>query len=556
MKIEDQVLVRPKEVNKTTLADTLRKACKKIAPVWPLENFVAVNPYLGLTDRNFETVAQQLATVGGIQMTLPVSFYRNKIKEGKITPKDLKAAFEKKFIYEADVDLFINQLENREDVEQKGTTIASVSDVAMQVSKQDWTRFVTGRISTWAASYFDNDQAIWKAANQQAGVFESWKAEAEVDLTSEIMGLKGFRKTVKALPNHPLKAAQKALDILAVPEEALPTYLHRLLLGVGGWSAYAARLDWDNELYGKKGGASIEFLAVLICWEACLLLCLDGQQLRSLWLKARNDLVEASGNTEISQELSEKLVLQEAFDLAVQREIIEKFQVSKTNPPQKPDRPNAQAIFCIDVRSEVYRRNLEQVDRRIETIGFAGFFAFPIHFVPIAHNKGEAQCPVLIPAGPTILEEIADKVANKAAYNKRVLGHQVSEVWKSFKSGAVTCFSFVSPIGLSYLPKLFTDSFGLTRPVPHPDQAGLNAKVSKQKGISLNVANHHRETVGIPLEKQVEMAKNALNAMSLTDNFAGFVLIVGHGATTVNNPHATGLDCGACGGRSGEAMPK
>ncbi|MDN3687307.1 YbcC family protein [Cyclobacterium jeungdonense] len=556
MKMEDQVLVRPKEINKTTLVDTLRKACKKIAPVWPLENFVAVNPYLGLTDQNFETVAQQLATVGGIQMTLPVSFYRNKIKEGKITPKDLKAAFEKKFIYEADVDVFINQLENRSDAEQKGAAIASVSDVAMQVSKQDWTRFVTGRISTWAASYFDNDQAIWKAANQQAGVFESWKAEAEVDLTSEITGLKGFRKTVKVLPNHPLKAAQKALDILAIPEEALPTYLHRLLLGVGGWSAYAARLDWDNELYGKKGGASIEFLAVLICWEACLLQCLDGQQLRSLWLKAKNELLVASGNTEISQELSEKLVLQEAFDLAVQREIIEKFQGSKTNPPQKPDRPKAQAIFCIDVRSEVYRRNLEQVDRRIETIGFAGFFAFPIHFVPIAHNKGEAQCPVLIPAGPTILEEIPDKVANKSAYNKRVLGHQVSEVWKSFKSGAVTCFSFVSPMGLSYLPKLFTDSFGLTRPVPHPDQAGLDAKVSKQKGISLNVANHHRETVGIPLDLQVEMAKNALNAMSLTENFAGFVLIVGHGSTTVNNPHATGLDCGACGGRSGEANAK
>lgn len=556
MKMEEQVLVRPKEINKTTLADTLRKACKKIAPVWPLESFVAVNPYLGLTDQNFETVAQQLATVGGIQMTLPVSFYRNKIKEGKITPKDLKAAFEKKFIYEADVDLFSNQLENREDAEQKGPAIASVSDVAMQVSKQDWARFVTGRISTWAASYFDNDQAIWKAANQQAGIFESWKAEAEVDLTSEITGLKGFRKAVKALPNHPLKAAQKALDVLAIPEEALPTYLHRLLLGVGGWSAYAARLDWDNELYGKKGGASIEFLAVLICWEACLLQCLDGQQLRSLWLKAKNGLLEASGNTKISQELSEKLVLQEAFDLAVQREIIEKFQGSKTNHPQKSDRPNAQAIFCIDVRSEVYRRNLEQVDQRIETIGFAGFFAFPIHFVPIAHNRGEAQCPVLIPAGPTILEEIPDQAANKAAYDKRVLRHQVSQVWKSFKTGAVTCFSFVSPMGLSYLPKLFTDSFGLTRPVPHPDQAGLDAKVLKHKGISLNVANHHRETVGIPLEQRVKMAKNALNAMSLTENFACFVLVVGHGSTTVNNPHATGLDCGACGGRSGEANAK
>ncbi len=62
--------------------------------------------------------------------------------------------------------------------------------------------------------------------------------------------------------------------------------------------------------------------------------------------------------------------------------------------------------------------------------------------------------------------------------------------------------------------------------------------------------------MGIPLQDQINLAENALRGLSLTKDFARIVMITGHGASTVNNPHATGLDCGACGGHSGEANAK
>ena len=538
-------------LNQKELLNSLRTACKKIAPVWPLENFVAVNPYLGLTTKTFESAAQELATAGGIQMTLPASFYLQKLNEGKILREDLQTALMKRNSAHSAEEFIKDLIERVDEVEETKPT-PTVADAATQVTNKDWNRFVTTRISVWASSYFDNGQAIWSASHKSMSIFEAWKMEASVDRTPELSGLKSFRKLIKQIPNNPLEASQFALEKLGVYEDGVDAYLHRLLLSMGGWSAFAARLDWDNELYGHKDGRLIEFLAVLLCWEVCLLYSLENQMVNDEWNAAKKVYSNNTQEQALNAQLIQNLILQDAFDIAAQRVLIRKFE-QHTAATTETELTKAQAIFCIDVRSEVYRRNLELVDNNIETLGFAGFFAFPIKYVPIGNEGGEANCPVLLKTGPTIHEHIANEKEHKDAVEKRILNRQVQQVWKTFKSGAVTCFSFVSPMGLSYLPKLFTDSFGLTRPVPHPDRAGMSKRNISNKDVNLSAEHSHDETTGIPLEQQVQMGKNALNAMSLSSDFAPFVMIVGHGSTMVNNPHATGYDCGACGGHTGEA---
>ena len=73
----------------------IQNASKKIAPMWPLKNFVAVNPYLGLTQLSFESAAKLLAERSSIKMTLPISFYLEQYENGNITNADITEVLKK-----------------------------------------------------------------------------------------------------------------------------------------------------------------------------------------------------------------------------------------------------------------------------------------------------------------------------------------------------------------------------------------------------------------------------------------------------------------------------
>ncbi|MBT8120749.1 MAG: DUF2309 domain-containing protein [Gammaproteobacteria bacterium] len=58
--------------------------------------------------------------------------------------------------------------------------------------------------------------------------------------------------------------------------------------------------------------------------------------------------------------------------------------------------------------------------------------------------------------------------------------------------------------------------------------------------------------IGFSLEEQVVFVSQALHAIGLVKNFSRFILVVGHGSQSENNPYESALDCGACGGNVGE----
>lgn len=551
--MNDTTILEPAPTAINEIDHALRAAGQRIAPVWPLERFVAVNPYFGLADQSFGDAAGLLARTAGARTTMTMTYYLDALEDGRITTEALSEILEAgSEAGPRDVDRFIEHCRSlATSIGDEPARTPTVARVATALTGSDWAHLAADRISAWAAGHFDRGQSAWRAGTPGQGTFAAWRDEASIDRSPEIMGLAGFRKVVRSLPQDHLEAAAHATEILGTGERELPTYLHALLLAVGGWAAHCARLGFEASLYGHDDSTMAEFGAIVLSWELALLETLPDRSITQAWARERDHADWFGAHADLG--LAATLVLQAALDRSEQQRIIAQLGAGTDRSSDPIVRPEAQAVFCIDVRSEVFRRHLEAADEHIETLGFAGFFGVPIDYVPIAHETGSAQCPVLLTPTNTVTETVRDPRLLDDAIRSRRLSHHVRRAWKSFKMGAISCFSFVGPVGLLYLPKLFTDGAGRTRPSRSADIEGLNPGARHDRVPSLTVATGPGGPTGIEFEARVALAEGVLGGTSLNDRLAPIVLIVGHGASTVNNPYDSALHCGACGGNTGEA---
>mgnify|MGYP005836400763 CR=1 FL=1 len=544
------------------LAEVVARATRRIAPVWPLAHFVAVNPYLGLSDYAFEAAADVLQRRAGTRLTAPRAVYAEALASGRITQADLAAALRSAPQLPgapADVEALIAVAHAAPP--SQPATLPTVADVARQVRGIDWPEVVVEAISRWAAAYFDAGQAHWPSPWAHLPAFSAWREEALLDRTPETLGVTGFRAVVATLPTSPTEVIAGALRELAIPEAGREAYLHRLLLTINGWASYARYRQWTAELRGGEDTTLVDLLAIRLVWEVALIRAMAADGVAAAWQLAMPALIRAADPQLLDAAQVADVYLQRAFEIAYQRTLVNQLGARATQPAAGPaDAPRAhlpavQAAFCIDVRSEVFRRGLETANPAIATIGFAGFFGVPIEYVRFGENDGSAQCPVLISPKFVIAETVQGATPHKLN-GLRTLRHarqRAAKAWRMFKFGAVACFGFVGPVGLTYVRNLIADTLGWGRPVPLPATFGLSKAAAAQLGPSIVPQPLAARSAGMGESERVTVAESMLRGMSLTTGFARLVALVGHGATTVNNPYAAGLDCGACGGHSGEA---
>jgi uncharacterized protein YbcC (UPF0753/DUF2309 family) len=539
-------------------------ACGRIAPLWPLKNFVAVNPFLGFAGQSFTATCSTLHRVGRVQMLMPRAFYREARARGTIEPGDVERALGaappdwRVPQNVADFDAAIaRETGGRSAKAAVVPTVAEVLDSLASGNRTiSGTGFMIDEISRFCAAYFDEGQAVWRLPSRGLRPYAAWRTAMRHDRNPEVMGVSRFRSIVASLPDDPIEAIAEVVRRQGVPRRALADYLHQALLDIGGWAAYARYLVWNNALYGRDDDTLVHLLAIRVVWGYTLFAQHENDAFTRAWARAMEDAALPPLDDKLGDdpEFIVDLLAHWAYEYAFQR----RFLAVLAQPKHAHDpsvRPAFQAAFCIDVRSEVFRRALESVAPDGETLGFAGFFGFPIEYIPIGHVRGGAQCPVLLTPVYTVCETVrgATDEEDTEILGLRLLRRRAAKAWKSFKLSAISSFIFVETAGLLFASKIVSDTLGLTRTVHDPNTEGLDEAVIGRLGPRTEMRVIDGRRTGFDDRQAVDQAEEVLRAMSLTSRFARIVLMTGHGSTTVNNPHASSLDCGACGGHTGEA---
>lgn len=549
--------------HRSEIEAAIKRACNKIAPLWPLKHFVAVNPFLGFSGQSFHATCATLRRVARADMLMPREFYRRSIAAGFIADHDIEAALasapEDWRVPRTVAELKAAVAREPAPRQKPSAVVATVADVLDMLSegehKTSRTAFMVDEISKWCAAYFDEGQSVWRLPSRGMSLYAAWRASMRYDLNPEIMGVTGFRKSVAEMPADPVEAIIAVVDALGIPERAVEDYLHRSLFDIGGWAAYARYLVWNSELYGEKNDMLVKLLAVRLVWGYALFRERKDAAFKEAWRRAMEDAATLPKDELLGDDpdFCIDMVMQEAYEGAYQRRLL--YRLTQPHSQAACERPKVQAAFCIDVRSEVYRRALETVCPEAETIGFAGFFGFPIEYVPIGHVKGGAQCPVLLKPAFVVCEAVDRASDDQEAdiLNLRLLRRRAAKVLKSFKLSAVSSFIYVETAGLLFAGKIFSDSLGLTRTVNDPNADGLDPSIIERLGPRIAPRRFDGRHTGFSDDEALAWAEAVLRGMSLSEGFARLVMLTGHGSATVNNPHASGLDCGACGGHTGEA---
>jgi uncharacterized protein len=263
--------------------------------------------------------------------------------------------------------------------------------------------------------------------------------------------------------------------------------------------------------------------------------------------------------TELESELRQldgvrrRRILHQAFERAIRHRL---YDALMHHTPQGPPQPPAfQAIFCIDEREESFRRHLEEVEPDCETFSTAGFFNVAMYHEGVTDAHPRPLCPVVIRPDHYVAEVEADGhglTQRTRRLHKRAagfLGYNVHLGSRRAVRGAVLMTAFG---WLALVPLILRVVFPwLSSRWRRMHQSTMTASRTRLQLDREDEAPPIGKYFGFTVREMADIVRRVIEDLGIRDRLSPLVLVAGHGSISLNNPHESAHDCGACGGGRG-----
>lgn len=553
------------------LAD-VTEAARILATTWPLQDFIAVNPLGGLTDKPFTDAAETVADVLGARVLPSEAWMRAAWQRGRITDADLRAALARHAPTALSRPSL--QLAGRH-LEPETVLLAELHHGLTAPHPQRGRRTLLERLDaeaaalldthtiTYLAAYLDDGQAAWRMPGRDQGLYAAWRALAPH--TPHLP--RTARARLRELPDQPEQALLHALSELGVPDQDRRGYLQAHLACLPGW---AARLRGHGEQQDDAATDLVGYLALRISVEAALLCPRhpDGtaytaaahfpsdRPAQPTPAQRATHLLPHLGATAVDPDehsrlegllallppVRRALVWLEAYEGHYRDHLLAALDRAPCDQPSG-ERPAAQVVCCIDTRSEGLRRHLEQ-QGSYQTLGFAGFFAVALRYTDLAGGAPRNHFPGIAAPQHDLTERPApghpDAAARHLAGRRTIAAAE--DAWHAAKQHPAAPFALADATGWAAGP------LAAARTLAPRATAGLLGRLTRRLAPP---ATTDITIDTLSRQARLRTAHTMLTLMGLTQDFARLVVFVGHSAHTTNNPYQAALDCGACGGHPG-----
>lgn len=468
----------------------------------------------------------------------------------------------------------------------------------------------------WLIAFTDEGLGDWVMPGRELGFYGAWRTLARHDASSWFLGIKHFAKKVHALPDRAEDVLFQVLSRLEVSNDQRIDYCSRHLAHLHGWSGY---IRWKGQQPDHHHAIDpLQYLAVRLFYEAELAAATTSVSVgcHATFPQLRTALSSQSGRLQephltqsespcdreigeawrlflLAQQLaltpadirtlreddartlltwldslpreSHRPIWQEAYERRYRRDLLSRLRFPGAAAPtvSSPGRPLAQAVFCIDVRSEPFRRHLE-AQGAYDTIGFAGFFGVPLSYRGLHQGEEVSLCPVLIKPKVSVCESPrSDQPVVSEANLRGNHWRDIGEHWfHRLKANPLSSYMLIDVAGvlfafalagktvlLALYDRMTSWAHQWLMP-PVPTVIPVEKQCPESSGPQ-PAYDERRFPWGFSVQEQALVTENSLRLMGLTKHFARLVLICGHGSATENNPYASAYDCGACGGNHG-----